>query len=221
MRLCMERIAPVGANRPVAIELPAVNTPEDVAAAARAVMAALCQGAISAREAINLLTVVERLARLAERVQQMKERHPVWQGGGSARPEPSLEAFAKEAARTALAAALKEEGIEDPGLYSPVNSEPEPAETEPSGSPAADATAGERLYSPVNPAIEAAVRPQSAQATGSILERRRRALMESASPAALLLGAQPIDPRSYVTEQKWLAELLETGRHGATKRNAA
>jgi len=59
------------------------------------------------------------------------------------------------------------------------------------------------------------------QARGSILKGRRHALMASVSPAALLLGAQPIDPRSYVTEQKWLAELLETGLHGATKRNAA
>src|SRR5215470_2508081 len=103
MRLCMERIAPVGANRPVMIELPPVETPDDVAEAARAVMAALCQGAISAREAINLLTVVERLARIAERVQQMKERHPVWQGGASTPADP---------------------------LYSPVNSEPKPSSAE-------------------------------------------------------------------------------------------
>src|SRR5262249_23789414 len=62
MRLCMERIAPIGANRPVAIDLPPVDTPDDVAAAARAIMAALGQGAISAREAITPLTVVERPA---------------------------------------------------------------------------------------------------------------------------------------------------------------
>ena len=78
MRLCMERVLPTGANRPVAIELPPVETPDDVAAATRVVMKALASGAISAREAVNLLTVIERLARLAERVQQMRERHEVW-----------------------------------------------------------------------------------------------------------------------------------------------
>src|ERR1700730_15447196 len=63
MRLCMERVLPTGANRPVAIELPPVDTPDDVAAATRVVMKALAAGAISARETINLLTVVERLPR--------------------------------------------------------------------------------------------------------------------------------------------------------------
>jgi hypothetical protein len=46
--------------------------------------------------------------------------------------------------------------------------------------------------------------------------------MESVSPAALLLGSGPgVDPRSYVTEQKWLAALQETGLRGATNRTAA
>jgi hypothetical protein len=225
MRLCMERIAPVGANRPVAIDLPQVNTPDDVAAAARAVMAALCQGAISAREAINLLTVVERAARLAERVQQMRERHEVWL-------TPS-QASLREAARAALADVVKQEGIdgadltasvdaeEAEPLYSPVNSGNEAAKTKASAKAAADETPGEGLYSPVNSTANAAAAPPNAQAPGSVLEGRRRALMESVSPAALLSGVDPVDPRSYVTDQKWLAALQEIGVHGATNRNAA
>jgi hypothetical protein len=55
-----------------------------------------------------------------------------------------------------------------------------------------------------------------------VLKRRRRALMESVAPAALLLGGGlPVDPRSYVTDQTWLASLLETGLQGAAKRAAA
>jgi len=77
MRLCMDRMAPTGANRPIPIELPPVDTPDDVAAAVRVVMNGMAAGAISAREAICLLAVVERLARIAERVQQMRERHEV------------------------------------------------------------------------------------------------------------------------------------------------
>jgi hypothetical protein len=229
MRLCMERVLPTGANRPVAIELPPINTPDDVAAATRVVMNALGEGAISARETINLLTVVERLARLAERVQQMRERHEVWAAPSEAR--------LREAARAALEAVLKEEGIERPDLYSPVNSETAPqaeplyspvnsaqaaAGTQAAGGAAADETAGESLYSPVNLAAKAAARPPGAQGPGSIFKRRRRALMGSVSPSALLLGGGlPVDPRSYVTEQKWLAALQESGLPGATKRSAA
>jgi hypothetical protein len=233
MRLCMERVLPTGANRPVAIELPSVDTPDDVAAATRVVMKALAAGAISARETINLLTVIERLARLAERVQQMRERHEVWL-------TPS-QASLRAAARAALAEVAKEEGIEGADLYSPVNSATAP-QAEPLYSPvnSAQAAAGpessdaaapagntaEVLYSPVNSADEAsakaAARPKSAPAPGSVLKRRRRALMESVSPSSLLLGGGlPVDPRSYVTEQKWLAALQESGFPGATKRNAA
>jgi hypothetical protein len=200
MRLCMERMAPTGSNRPVAIELPPVDTPDDVAAATRVVMKALAAGAISARETINLLTVVERLARLAERVQQMRERHEVWAA-------PSEASF-RAAARAALAEVAKEEGIEGADLYSPVNS--------------ATAPEAEPLYSPVNSAAKAAARPPGAQGPGSILKRRRQALMGSVSPSALLLGGGlPVDPRSFVTDQTWLAALQESGLPGATKRNAA
>jgi Family of unknown function (DUF5681) len=229
MRLCMERVLPTGANRPVAIELPPIDTPDDVAAATRVVMKALAQGAISARETINLLTVIERLARLAERVQQMRERHEVWL-------TPS-QASLREAARAALAAVEKEEGSEGADLYSPVDSETA-AEAEPLHSPVNSAneaagadtpelaapaeTEGESLYSPVNSAAKAAARPKSAQEPGSILNRRRRELMGSVSPSALLLGGSlPVDPRSYVTDQTWLAELKETGLSGAAKRSAA
>ena len=227
MRLCMERVLPTGANRPVAIELPPINTPDDVAAATRVVMKALGEGAVSARETINLLTVIERLARLAERVQQMRERHEVWL-------TPSQESL-REAARAALAA-VEQEGIEGGDLYSPVNSDDAP-EAEPLYSPvnsASDAAApeesatagmtqtpGEGLYSPVNSSGEAAAGPKGAPAPGSVLKGRRRALMESVSPAALLLGGRlPVDPRSYVTDQTWLAELKEPGPLGV-KRGAA
>src|SRR5262249_38283444 len=154
--LCMERMAPIGTSRPLPFELPPVDTPDDVAAAARVVMKAMAEGAIAPRETVSLLAVVERLARLAERVQQMRERHEVWLA-------PSQASY-REAARAALAAVLKEEGIEGADLYSPVNSEPAPnaealyspvnsreaAGTKPSATAGQDNKAGEGLYSPVN-----------------------------------------------------------------------
>jgi hypothetical protein len=254
MRLCMERMAPIGGNRALPFELPPVDTPEDVTAAARAVMQAMADGAIAPRQAVNLLAVVGAAARIAERVQTMKERHPACWGGGL-----------EDAARAALGAVLKEHGFDDTFLYSPVNSDAADAKPEHSPVDAAKNAAGERaptaaateskkegqgLYSPVNwnasapktaprsadrtkpataelppaPALDAAVREHvdalRAQAPGT-LSRRRRALLESVSPAALRSGGRPADPRSYGTDQTWLASLKETALPGATKRKAA
>jgi len=65
MRLCMERILPAGRGRPLPIELPSVRSTEDALAAAAVIMEALKEGAISAREAVDLLRVVEGLTRLS------------------------------------------------------------------------------------------------------------------------------------------------------------
>ena len=255
MRLCMERMAPIGSNRPLPFDLPPVDTPDDVAAAARAVIKAMAEGAIAPRETINLLAVVAAAARIAERVQSMKERHPTWWGEGLA-----------DTARAALGSVLKEHGYDDAFLYSPVNSDAEPEHSPVDaggnavGDKAPDKAAaaatgtqkeGEGLYFPVNseasaskaaprsaertgiatvdllpaPALDAAVREHvdafRAHAPGSPLSHRRRALMENVSPAALRLGGLPVDPRSHVTAQTWLASFKESGLHGATKRKAA
>ena len=259
MRLCMERMAPIGSNRPLPFELPPVDTPEDVATAARAVMKAMAEGAIAPRETVNLLAVVAAAARIAERVQSMKERPPTWWGEGL-----------KDTARAARGAVLKEHGYDDAFLYSPVNSDAADAEPEPSPINGADNAAeakasdkapvaatgtkkeGDGLYFPVNsnasaaraaprsieptdgatadvppvPALDSAVRDQTdalrAQASASVLKRRRHPLLAGVSPAAVrLAGGRPVDPRCYVTDQTWLASLKETGLHGATKRKAA
>jgi uncharacterized protein DUF5681 len=258
MRLCMERMAPIGGNRPLPFELPPVDTPEDVAVAARAVVTAMAEGAIAPREAVSLLAVVAAAARIAERVQSMKERHRACWGGGF-----------EDAARAALGAILKEHGFDDAFLYSPVNSDETDAEpghspvdavknaaSEKASDKAAAAATGTRkqvddLYFPVNsnasatkpapgsakrsaaapaelppaPALDAAVRAHvdalRKPAPGNTVSGRRRALMESVSPAALRVGGLPIDPRSYVSDQTWLASLKETGPHHATKRKAA
>jgi hypothetical protein len=64
MRLAMERILPVGRGRPLPIELPSIRSTEDALAAADVIMDALKEGAVSAREAVDLLRVVEGLTRL-------------------------------------------------------------------------------------------------------------------------------------------------------------
>jgi hypothetical protein len=256
MRLCMDRMAPIGSNRPLPFELPPIDTPEDVATAARAVMQAMAEGAIAPRETVNLLAVIAAAARIAERVQSMKERHQVWWGGGL-----------EDTARAALGSVLREHGYDNAFLYSPVNSDAEPehspvdAGRNAVGDKAPDKAAaaatgakkeGEGLYFSVNseasaskaalrstsptaevppapaanPVIDSAVREHTdalrAQASDSVLKHRRDQLLSSVLAAALrVAGGLGVDPRSYVTDQTWLASLKESGPHGATKRKAA
>jgi hypothetical protein len=263
MRLVMDRVAPTGTSRPLPFELPPVETPDDVAAAARAVLKAMAEGAIAPRETVNLLAVVAAAARIAERVQSMKERHETWWGDGL-----------RDTARAALASVLKEDGI-DAFLYSPVNSDAADAKAKHSpveatknraAAKASDRAAaavtgaqkkGEGLYSPVNsktsvakaaprsatsiPAVMPDILPAPdggpaildsvvldqvdelrAQASGGILRKRRHKPLTSVAPNAVRFGGGlPVNRRSYVADQKWLASMLENGLDGATKRKAA
>jgi hypothetical protein len=73
MRLAMERILPVGRGRPLPIALPPIRSTEDAQAAAGVIMDALKEGAISAREAVDLLRVVEGLTRLTGAIDFIKK----------------------------------------------------------------------------------------------------------------------------------------------------
>jgi hypothetical protein len=73
MRLAMERVLPAGRGRPLPIDLPPVRSAEDAQAAAAVIMAALKEGAISAREAVDLLRVVEGLTRLSGAIDVIKK----------------------------------------------------------------------------------------------------------------------------------------------------
>lgn len=64
MRLCMDRMLPMGRHRPVAIALPPVDTPDYAGAAAAEICRALAEGNISIDEAKALIGVAERAARL-------------------------------------------------------------------------------------------------------------------------------------------------------------
>ena len=54
MRLCAERVLPVGRGRPLPIELPPIRHVNDAQKAAKAMMAALKEGALAAREAVEI-----------------------------------------------------------------------------------------------------------------------------------------------------------------------
>jgi hypothetical protein len=126
MRLCMERFAPTGRNRPLAIDLPVIKTADDAEAAVAVVTTHLAAGDLTVGEASSLIILIERMVRLAERIGKMRQAE---------REQDDAEAVQKliaEAAAAALTAA-KRDTTEAPA----------------GATQAADAT-GERLYSPVN-----------------------------------------------------------------------
>jgi len=73
MRLAMDRILPTGRGRPLPIELPPVRSTEDAQVAAGVIMHALREGALSAREAVDLINVVGALTRLTGTIECIKK----------------------------------------------------------------------------------------------------------------------------------------------------
>jgi hypothetical protein len=73
MRIAMERILPTGRGRPLPIELPPVRSAEDAQIAAGVIMDALKEGALSAREAVDLINVVGALTRLTGAIEYIKK----------------------------------------------------------------------------------------------------------------------------------------------------
>jgi len=109
MRLVTDRLLPTGRNRLVAIELPVVKTPEDAELALTVVTDELAAGHLTIGEASALITVIERMLRLAERMWKFQQAR--------------LEATGREQ-EPAQADAQAPATAEKPAapLYSPVNS---------------------------------------------------------------------------------------------------
>jgi Family of unknown function (DUF5681) len=64
LRLCVERLVPLGKHRPVGFQLPPMRKADDVRAAIATIHAALGDGDISSGEAVDLLRVAEISARM-------------------------------------------------------------------------------------------------------------------------------------------------------------
>lgn len=124
MRLCMERLVPTGRNRPVAIDLPVVKTPDDAQAALAVVTAELAAGTLTVSEASALIGLIDRMLRLAERM---------WNFERARRYGARRDAILLDDEQAPEAAAQTPQTAEKPDAprYSPVNS----------GMPGAQATA--------------------------------------------------------------------------------
>jgi Family of unknown function (DUF5681) len=162
MRICAEWVKPGGTSRALALELPKVSCAADAQVALDMVIEAFGRGEITVREFPPMLGAVDRMARVAERIQQNREReherykaqrvhgvHP------DMIPKPTGEPDRLDAIMAAV------ERGEDPfpddpaksayvmngeGLYPPVNFENEACGL---ATPEAGAS-DEVLYSPVN-----------------------------------------------------------------------
>src|ERR1043166_3020902 len=73
MRLVMDRLVPTGRNRPVAIELPVIKTEEDAELALSVVTDELAAGNLTIAEASALITLIDRMLRLAERMWKFQQ----------------------------------------------------------------------------------------------------------------------------------------------------
>jgi hypothetical protein len=127
MRLTMDRLAPTGRNRPIAIELPVIKTPEDAEAALAVVTAELAAGSLTIGEASALISLIDRMLRLAERMWNFvrTRRYAARRDAillGSAEDEEEAQADDREAAETADPQTPKTGGDSGAPLYSPVNS---------------------------------------------------------------------------------------------------
>ncbi len=66
LRLCLERIASPRKDTPVQFDLPDIETAEDAAEAARAILRAVSAGDVTPLEAVSIVAVVEQFRRTLE-----------------------------------------------------------------------------------------------------------------------------------------------------------
>jgi hypothetical protein len=66
LRLCIDRIAPARKDAPVSFDLPDIETAEDAANAARAILKAIAEGEITPLEAASIMAVLEQFRRTLE-----------------------------------------------------------------------------------------------------------------------------------------------------------
>ena len=73
LRLCLERLVPVKKDAVIRFDLPTLNDPRDVPAAARAVLEALADGRMTPADAETALKVIEGWRQTHERQQRQQE----------------------------------------------------------------------------------------------------------------------------------------------------
>ena len=102
MRLCMERLLPMGRERPVALTLPPIESEDDARAALRQINAGVTEGTITIREAVEALHMVEWLSVGSSSIEAMQRLARVEAGLAKSLAAVGLDhdfIFRKQAAR--------------------------------------------------------------------------------------------------------------------------
>ena len=80
LRLCLERILPPRRDRPISVELPRIETPQDIADASAEVMRAVSEGTITPNEGQAVMAMLEthrravEVAELSNRLDRLEEQ---------------------------------------------------------------------------------------------------------------------------------------------------
>jgi hypothetical protein len=186
MRLCLDRLVPMGKHRPSSLELPPIDTPDYTMVALAEVQRALGAGEITTEEGMRLLGFIERATRilaskalaeidLADRLERVEEAVSKYLSSvgateaAPADPPPAEPAIVNNNAETMDAPAVAPTG---PAVA--------PAELPPAAKNSED------------PLVAAALDKAAAAVCPRRRESVKQRLMNSVSPAALLIGETPM-----------------------------
>jgi hypothetical protein len=150
MRLCMERISAPKRERPVAVELPVIESPADARKAIAVVTTELAEGSLTITEATRLIALIDRTLRLVERIGEMEraEREDQEAKALSRRFNESVEAYLAQDDESEARPEATQHAAADPSLYFPVNSENAGTADRPGAAPASKSPAGEPAAAP-------------------------------------------------------------------------
>ena len=211
MRLCLDRLVPMGRHRPASLELPQIETPDYTLVALAEVQRALGDSEITTEEGMRLLGFVERATRIlaskalaeidvADRLERVEEAVSKCLILLRAAPDPAPEA--------APAPDAQEPTDPPDGAPAIVNNNAETMDAmpaEPAGVaavPAPTPVATDKEEPRVVAALE--------KAAAAVCPRRRESvkqrLMNSVDPAAPLLGEVPVKTAPVALPQVPLAD---------------
>ena len=199
MRLCLDRLAPMGKHRPSSINLPPVDTPQYAVSALTEIQRALGAGEITTDEAARLVDFVGRAARVlasqagaeidvAERVARCEDALLLLLNGDE--PAAAQESMPPEAVHGSPPQARAEPAIDNNNAET-MTAAPAQATRSVPPAPAQRPPTTENSESPV---VAAALDKAVQAAVADVRPRRRGVrdrLMSSVSPKALMISTVP------------------------------
>jgi hypothetical protein len=102
LRLCLERIAPARKDRPISVNLPPLDSPDDMAAVSAALIQSVAEGQLTPFEAAQIAKLFEvhvhavEMTEVSRRLNQLEEMlDRAWNGNQLRQPDSADQAGAK------------------------------------------------------------------------------------------------------------------------------